>query len=235
MKTRILSSCIVVLILFIMIPNTFAEEEILLVVENEVRKVYYTGENIISVLADSESASVIFETGKNAKLDVKAPKVYKVGPDLFILRNGEEIDAVTDSDECFFYATIETQEPEKIEIIFAFWPEYPETVENCETFEEEWPTDEFTDEQICGVGNVLDDGICVPSGSRAEDFRDAEGEIIEVGNSIGEMRCDSSDFILGFLFPELCPRDQFVVLVLVIVLPIAGIIVGSIIIWRKRK
>ena len=112
-------------------------EEILILLEDKVRKVYYTGENIVSVVADPEAASVIFETNENAKLDVKAPKVYEVGPDLFILRNDEEVDAVTDSDECFFYATIETQEPEKIEIVFAFWPEYPETVENCETFEEE--------------------------------------------------------------------------------------------------
>lgn len=75
----------------ISIENAFAEEEILILVENDVRKVYYTGENIASTFFDPKSASVIFETGENAKLDVKAPQVYKYGGQLFILRNGEEV------------------------------------------------------------------------------------------------------------------------------------------------
>lgn len=75
----------------ISIENAFAEEEILILVENDVRKVYYTGENIASTFFDPKSTSVIFETGENAKLDVKAPQVYKYGGQLFILRNGEEV------------------------------------------------------------------------------------------------------------------------------------------------
>lgn len=110
-------------------------EEILILVENEVRKVYYTGENIVSVSFNHRSASVIFEAGGDARLEVKAPKVYKhFDPGLVILRNGLEVDAIRESDECFYYLTFETEKSEKIEIVFAHWPEFPEVVENCETF-----------------------------------------------------------------------------------------------------
>lgn len=58
-----------------------------------------------------------------------------------------------------------------------------------------------------------------------EDFRDASGEIICKGYSSGG----------GFLaYPECGPIDLFVIHVLIIVLPVAGI-VSSFIIWRKRK
>lgn len=118
----------------ISIENAFAEEEILILVDNDVRKVYYTGENITSIFFDPKSASVIFETGENAKLDVKAPQVYKYGEQLFILRNGEEVIPKIDIDDCFYYVTFTTQNPEKIELIFSHWPEATEVVENCETF-----------------------------------------------------------------------------------------------------
>lgn len=110
------------------------EEEIMIFVENDARKVYYTGENIQSAFYDHESRSVIFETGMNAKLEIQAPQIYKKGPGLFILKNGEEIAGITRADDCFYYVDIKTKVPEKIEIIFAFWPEYPETKEGCETF-----------------------------------------------------------------------------------------------------
>lgn len=116
------------------IENIFAEEEILILVENDVRKVYYTGDNIVSAFHEPEFASVIFETDYNAKLEIKAPQVYKNGSGLFVLRNGEEISPETRTDDCFYYTTIETLVPETIEIIFAFWPEYPETKKGCETF-----------------------------------------------------------------------------------------------------
>ena len=57
------------------------------------------------------------------------------------------------------------------------------------------------------------------------DFRDASGEIICKGYSSGG----------GFLeYPECGPIDLFVIHVLIIVLPVAGIVSGFII-WRKRK
>lgn len=140
--------------------ETFTDE-ILILVEDKVRTVYYTGENIISVLADPELASVIFETGENAKLDVKIPRVYEIGPGPFILQNGEEVEAVKDADKCFFYATIETQEPGKIEIAFSAWPEYKELVEDCKNFAEEHesipqicdPDDDYAYE-TCGIADV---------------------------------------------------------------------------------
>lgn len=112
----------------------FAEEEIMIFVENDARKVYYIGENIQSSFYDHESGSVIFETGMNTKLEIKAPRVYKKGPEPFILKNGEEITGITKTDDCFYYIDIKTKLPEKIEIVFAFWPEYPETKDGCEMF-----------------------------------------------------------------------------------------------------
>lgn len=110
-------------------------EEILILVENEVRKVYYTGENIVSVSFNPKLTSTIFETGKDARLEIQAPKVYKhYDPGLIVLRNGEEVDAIRESDECFYYLTFETERREKIEIVHAYWPEFPEVVENCESF-----------------------------------------------------------------------------------------------------
>ena len=108
-------------------------DSILVQVAGEFRKVYYNEKNVTSVLFDPASASVIFETGSDAILEIKAPKVYEKGPGLFILKNGEEIAPETKTDDCFYYVDIETKTPEKIEIIFAMWPEYPETTEECET------------------------------------------------------------------------------------------------------
>lgn len=57
------------------------------------------------------------------------------------------------------------------------------------------------------------------------DFRNAEGEIICKGYSSGG----------GFFeYPECGPIDQFVINVLIIVLPIAGFVIGFVV-WRKRK
>ncbi|MGD8431855.1 MAG: hypothetical protein PVG23_04690 [Nitrosopumilaceae archaeon] len=108
--------------------------EILIQVENDVRKVYYDGENITSSVFDPESASVIFQTDYNARLEIKAPQVYQKGPGLFILKNGEEIAPEIRTDNCFYYLDIETKVPETIEIVFAYWPEYPEPEEGCDTF-----------------------------------------------------------------------------------------------------
>ena len=117
----------------ILIENAFAEEEMLVFVENDVRKLYYTGENITSAFFDKEGA-VIFATGNNAKLTVKAPQVYTYGGQLFVLRNGEEVIPEIETDDCFYYVTFQTQFPEKIELLFAHWPEATEVRENCETF-----------------------------------------------------------------------------------------------------
>ena len=110
-------------------------DSILIQVDGDFRKVYYNKKNVTSVLFDSNSGSVLFETGSDAALEIKAPKVYKKGPDLFILKNGEEITPETKtSDDCFYYVNIESKVPETIEIVFASWPEYPETVKGCEIF-----------------------------------------------------------------------------------------------------
>ena len=59
-----------------------------------------------------------------------------------------------------------------------------------------------------------------------KDFRDASGRII----------CNGDKSSGGFLaYPECGPIDQFVIHVLVIVLPIAGIIIAVIVVWRKRR
>lgn len=109
-------------------------DSILIQVEGDFRKVYYNEKNVTSVLFGSNLASITFETGSDAALEIKAPKVYKTGPELFILKNGEEIAPETTADDCFYYVNIETEMPETIELIFAFWPEYPETIKGCETF-----------------------------------------------------------------------------------------------------
>ena len=58
------------------------------------------------------------------------------------------------------------------------------------------------------------------------DFRNVDGEII----------CKGYTSEGGFLeYPECGPIDQFVINVLVIVLPIAGIIIVVISVWRKRR
>lgn len=57
------------------------------------------------------------------------------------------------------------------------------------------------------------------------DFRDASGEPICKGYSSGGVFLE---------YPECGPIDQFVIHVLVIILPVAGIVSGFII-WRKRK
>ena len=108
-------------------------DSILIQAEGELRKVYYNGENITSVLFDPRSRSVIFETEGNAILEVKVPIIYEKGPDLFILKDGEEIDPEIKADDCFYYADIETKTPAQIEIIFAMWPEFPEPTKGCET------------------------------------------------------------------------------------------------------
>ncbi len=58
-----------------------------------------------------------------------------------------------------------------------------------------------------------------------EDFRDASGEIICKGYSSGG----------GFFeYPECGPIDQFVIHILMIILPIVGLVVG-LVWWRKRR
>ena len=58
------------------------------------------------------------------------------------------------------------------------------------------------------------------------DFRNVNGEII----------CKGYTSEGGFLeYPECGPIDQFVINVLVIVLPVVGIIIIAIVIWRKRR
>ena len=109
-------------------------EEILMYLENDVRKIYYTGENINSAFFDHDSASVIFELGENATLNLKVPQVYKIGGGLFVLINGEEVSANITTDDCFYYTSFETKTPEKLEIIFAHWAEATERTDNCETF-----------------------------------------------------------------------------------------------------
>ena len=133
MKYFVISMVLLTGFSVISIENVFAEE-MLILVENDVRKVYYTGENIISAFFNPDTASIIFETGANASLDIKAPKIYKDGETLLVLKNGEEVDLVKQSDECFYYITYQTKVPERIEIIFAHWPEATELIETCETF-----------------------------------------------------------------------------------------------------
>ncbi|MBS3925087.1 MAG: BPTI/Kunitz domain-containing protein [Nitrosarchaeum sp.] len=122
------------IIAFASIIQTSHAEEIFMYLEKDVRKVYYTGENINSASFDHASASVIFDLGENATLDLKAPIVYPIGGQLFVLINGEEVDANATTDDCFYYASFESKSPEKIEIIFAHWPEATERTDNCETF-----------------------------------------------------------------------------------------------------
>ena len=111
------------------------EEEILMFIDDDIRKLYYDGENIISAVFDLAASSVIFETGNNASLDVKAPKVHKHGEELIVLINNEEVDVTKENDECFHYVKLQSKEPEKIELIFAYWPEqHTEIEDNCETF-----------------------------------------------------------------------------------------------------
>ena len=127
----------------ISIEHVFAEDDISIFVENNARKVYYTGENITSASFDPKSNSIIFETGNNAKLDIKAPQVYKYGGQLFFLRNGEEVLPEIRIDDCFYYVSFETQMPEKIELIFTHWPEATEQIENCETITISSPLKQF--------------------------------------------------------------------------------------------
>lgn len=134
MKYLVVLMAILTVFSVISIENVFAEEEISILVENDVRKVYYTGENITSAFSDSTSSSITFETGNNAKLDVKVPQIYKYGGQLFVLRNGEEVLPDIKTDNCFYYVSFETQVPEKIELIFTHWPEATELIDNCETF-----------------------------------------------------------------------------------------------------
>lgn len=108
-------------------------DSILIHVSGDFRNLYYNEKNVASVFFDPISDSVIFETGSNAELEIKAPKIYKIGPNLFILENGEEIAPETTTDDCFYYVTIQTKIPEKIEVAYTIWPEYPETIEECET------------------------------------------------------------------------------------------------------
>ena len=59
-----------------------------------------------------------------------------------------------------------------------------------------------------------------------KDFRDKSGELI----------CKGYTSSGGFLeYPECGPVDQFVIHILVIMLPVAGIIITGIVVWRKRK
>ena len=59
-----------------------------------------------------------------------------------------------------------------------------------------------------------------------KDFRDTSDEIICEGYTLGG----------GFLeYPECGLADQFVIHVLVVVLPIAGIIITAVVVWRKRR
>lgn len=135
MKTRLLLIIgMIGLSMFVISPvyASFADS-ILIHVSGDFRNLYYNEKNVTSVFFDPTSDSVIFETGSNAELVIKAPKIYKTGPNLFILENGEEIAPETTTDDCFYYVTIQTKIPEKIEIAYAVWPEYPETITQCET------------------------------------------------------------------------------------------------------
>ena len=134
MKTRLLIIIGILAILVVLpIENTFAEEQMLILVDDNIRKLYYTGENIISSFFDSDASSVIFETGNNATLDVKIPKLHKFGEDLFVLRNGKESIVDKQSDDCFYHVTLQTQFPEKIKFIITYWPEqYTKLSNNCE-------------------------------------------------------------------------------------------------------
>jgi len=102
MKTRVLL-LISVIVIIPAINESFAEEEILILVENDIKKVYYTGENILSTSYDPLSVSVTFETDYDAILEINAPQVYKKGPGLFILKNGEETSSETRTDDCLLY------------------------------------------------------------------------------------------------------------------------------------
>ena len=139
MKTRALAMIFVIAVassgLYAISPAyaSFADS-ILIQISGDFKKVYYNEKNVTSVLFDPYSGSVIFETEGDAVLEIKAPKIYKKGPGLGILKNGEEIASDTKTDECFYYTTIESKVPETIEIVFWHWPEYPETVKDCETF-----------------------------------------------------------------------------------------------------
>jgi len=111
-------------------------DSVLIQVSGDFKKVYYNEKNVTSVLFNPNLGSVIFETGSNAVLEIKVPQIYEKGPGLFILKNGEEVAPETKtSDDCFYYITMESKVPETIEIAFVFWPEYPETVKGCETFD----------------------------------------------------------------------------------------------------
>ena len=137
MKTRLLILIGVLLVGIFVVSPAYASfsDSILIFVEGSFTKMYYSEKNIESVTFDYDSASVIFETGDNAELEIKTPIVYETGPNIFILKNGEEIAPETTTDDCFYYINIQTETSEKIEIMYAYWPEYPQTLELCETFD----------------------------------------------------------------------------------------------------
>jgi len=117
----------------ISVTESFAEEQILMILDDRIMFTYYDGQNIISAFYDSESSSVIFETGNNAILDVKIPKLHKHGEELFVLRNSEESIVDKQTDDCFYNVTLQTQHPEKIEFIISYWPEqHTKLADNCE-------------------------------------------------------------------------------------------------------
>ncbi|MCV0371931.1 MAG: hypothetical protein K5793_00020 [Nitrosarchaeum sp.] len=138
MKTRflvIIGLVLLVGVFFISPAHASFTDSVLIHVSGDFRKMYYNEKNVTSVFFDPTSYSVMFETGSNAVLEIKAPRVYETGPNLFILKNGEEISPeIKSEDDCFYYLTLETKSPEKIEVAYAFWPEYPQTVAGCETF-----------------------------------------------------------------------------------------------------
>jgi hypothetical protein len=134
MKTRLLILTGIGMIVFAGLIQMSYAEEIFMFLEKDIRKIYYTGENLNSAFFDHDSASIIFELGENATLDLKIPQVYKIGGDLFVLINGEEVDENATTDDCFYYASFESKTPERLEVIFAHWAEAPERTDNCEIF-----------------------------------------------------------------------------------------------------
>ena len=109
-------------------------DSILVQVSGDFKKVYYDENEVNFVSFAPYSASVLFETKGDGMLEIKVPKIYREGPGIFILKNGEEIEPETEtSDDCFYYFNIESKVRETIEVAFAGWPG-TEKVKGCETF-----------------------------------------------------------------------------------------------------
>ncbi len=119
-----------------MVQDAVADREIYVLLDDKMKKLYYSGNNIHDAFFDSRTNAAVFATGTNANLEIKMPKIHKHGEELFILKNSEEI--IPESirlDDCFYHVVLELQEPARLEIVLAYWPEQPtEITDNCETF-----------------------------------------------------------------------------------------------------